>query len=319
MDQPTSLYAATKRADELISHAYTHLYALPQTGLRFFTVYGPWGRPDMAYYVFAQAIAAGQPITLYEAGLLKRDFTYIDDIVTGVVGVLDRPPPPGPPRILNIGNNRAEKVSPLVRLLEIGLGRPADHPRRAAPGRRRDRDLGVDRPHRRRSAAMRPRPAWRPGSRDSSTGSRPITGSDSRFACGANQSVVEYHKYVSKVSPMSAAPDGCGRLLLRRGHPLPRQLRGRREPAGAAARSGASFIDRFMARRVLRLRPGLRQRHPGMRAGPPRDRDGGGGRCGRHAGHRPPHCGRAGAGPRVLRRAAPARSPGRSGGGPPMP
>ena len=125
VDQPTSLYAATKRADELISYAYTHLFALPQTGLRFFTVYGPWGRPDMAYYGFAQDIVAGRPITLYDGGLLKRDFTYIDDIVTGVVGVMDRPPPPGPPRILNIGNNRSEKVSHLVRLLESGLGRPA--------------------------------------------------------------------------------------------------------------------------------------------------------------------------------------------------
>ena len=125
VDQPTSLYAATKRADELMSHAYTHLYAIPQTGLRFFTVYGPWGRPDMAYYGFAQAIMAGKPIILYEGGLLKRDFTYIDDIVTGVVGVVDRPPPPGPPRILNIGNNRSEKVSHLVRLLESGLGRHA--------------------------------------------------------------------------------------------------------------------------------------------------------------------------------------------------
>ena len=125
VDRPTSLYAATKRADELISYAYTHLYQLPQTGLRFFTVYGPWGRPDMAYYGFAAAIAAGQPITLYDGGTLKRDFTYIDDIVTGVTGVLDRPPPPGPPRILNIGNNRAEKVNHLVRLLEIGLGRTA--------------------------------------------------------------------------------------------------------------------------------------------------------------------------------------------------
>ena len=125
VDQPTSLYAATKRADELISHAYTHLFALPQTGLRFFTVYGPWGRPDMAYYGFAQAIAAGTPITLYDGGLLKRDFTFVDDIVTGVVGVMDRPPPPGPPRILNIGNNRSEKVSHLVRLLETGLGRTA--------------------------------------------------------------------------------------------------------------------------------------------------------------------------------------------------
>jgi UDP-glucuronate 4-epimerase len=125
VDQPTSLYAATKRADELISHAYTHLYALPQTGLRFFTVYGPWGRPDMAYYGFAQAIVAGQPITLYEGGELKRDFTFIDDIVDGVIGVIDLPPPPGPPRVLNIGNHRSEKVIRLVSLLEQELGRPA--------------------------------------------------------------------------------------------------------------------------------------------------------------------------------------------------
>ncbi len=124
VDRPTSLYAATKRADELMSHAYTHLYALPQTGLRFFTAYGPWGRPDMAYYGFAQAIVAGRPITLYEGGALRRDFTYIDDIVDGVLGVLDRPPS-GPPRILNIGNNRSESVTRLVELLEAELGRRA--------------------------------------------------------------------------------------------------------------------------------------------------------------------------------------------------
>ncbi len=125
VDHPTSLYAATKRADELISHAYTHLYGLPQTGLRFFTVYGPWGRPDMAYYGFAQAIVNDRPITLYEGGTLRRDFTFVDDIVNGVVGVLDRPPPPGPPAVLNIGNNRSEPVSHLVALLERELGRKA--------------------------------------------------------------------------------------------------------------------------------------------------------------------------------------------------
>ena len=92
VDTPVSLYAATKRADELMSHAYAHLFGLPQTGLRFFTVYGPWGRPDMAYFSFARAIMAGEPITLYDDGRLKRDFTYIDDIVAGVVGCLDRPP-----------------------------------------------------------------------------------------------------------------------------------------------------------------------------------------------------------------------------------
>jgi UDP-glucuronate 4-epimerase len=126
VDRPVSLYAATKRADELMSHAYAHLFGLPQTGLRFFTVYGPWGRPDMAYFSFARAITAGEPITLYDEGRLRRDFTYIDDIVAGVVGTLDRPPAdPSVPRLLNIGNHRVEEVRELVRLLEESLGRKA--------------------------------------------------------------------------------------------------------------------------------------------------------------------------------------------------
>jgi UDP-glucuronate 4-epimerase len=126
VDRPVSLYAATKRADELMSHAYAHLFGVPQTGLRFFTVYGPWGRPDMAYFGFARAIMAGEPITLYDGGRLRRDFTYIDDIVAGVVGCLDRPPAdPAEPRLLNIGNHRAEEVAELVRLLEESLGRKA--------------------------------------------------------------------------------------------------------------------------------------------------------------------------------------------------
>jgi UDP-glucuronate 4-epimerase len=126
VDHPSSLYAATKRSGELISHAYTHLYGLTQTGLRFFTVYGPWGRPDMAYYSFAAAIMAGEPITLYDGGRLKRDFTYIDDIVAGVLGTMDRPPAAGQgPRLLNIGNHRSETVSHLVALLEASLGRRA--------------------------------------------------------------------------------------------------------------------------------------------------------------------------------------------------
>lgn len=136
VDQPSSLYAATKRSGELISHAYNHLYGLKQTGLRFFTVYGPWGRPDMAYYGFARAIMQSEPISLYEGGRLKRDFTYIDDIVAGVLGALDRPPAAGEPaRVLNIGNHRSETVSRLVALLEAALGRTAilrDAPRPAA-------------------------------------------------------------------------------------------------------------------------------------------------------------------------------------------
>jgi UDP-glucuronate 4-epimerase len=126
VDTPVSLYAATKRADELMSHAYAHLFGLRQTGLRFFTVYGPWGRPDMAYFSFARAIVAGEPITLYDDGRLKRDFTYVDDIVDGVVRCLAFPPMESvPARVLNIGNHRGEEVRELVALLELALGRPA--------------------------------------------------------------------------------------------------------------------------------------------------------------------------------------------------
>ena len=125
-DQPSSLYGATKRADELMSHSYTHLFGLKQTGLRFFTVYGPWGRPDMAYFGFAEAIMAGRPVTLYDQGRLKRDFTYIDDIVAGILGVFDFPPEDAAPhRVYNIGNNKPEYVTDLVRLLEASLGRKA--------------------------------------------------------------------------------------------------------------------------------------------------------------------------------------------------
>jgi UDP-glucuronate 4-epimerase len=130
VDRPLSIYAATKRADELMSYSYGHLFGLPQTGLRFFTVYGPWGRPDMAYFMFAHAILRGDPITVYDDGSLRRDFTYIDDIVAGVVGCLDRPPSAGPDgappvRVLNIGNHRSEAVSTLISLLETELERPA--------------------------------------------------------------------------------------------------------------------------------------------------------------------------------------------------
>lgn len=125
-DRPSSLYAATKRADELMSASYTHLFGLKQTGLRFFTVYGPWGRPDMAYFGFAEAICAGTPITLYENGVLKRDFTYIDDIIAGILGVLDHPPGDDERhRVFNIGNHRAEYVRDLVALLERHLGTQA--------------------------------------------------------------------------------------------------------------------------------------------------------------------------------------------------
>ena len=125
-DRPSSLYGATKRADELMSHSYSHLFGLKQTGLRFFTVYGPWGRPDMAYFGFAEAVMAGKPVTLYDQGRLKRDFTYIEDIVAGILGVLDFPPEgDAPHRLFNIGNNKPEYVTDLVRLLEQSLGRKA--------------------------------------------------------------------------------------------------------------------------------------------------------------------------------------------------
>jgi UDP-glucuronate 4-epimerase len=126
VDAPVSLYAVSKRADELMSHTYAHLFGLPQTGLRFFTVYGPWGRPDMAYYGFARAIVRGEPITLYDGGRLRRDFTYIDDIVSGLLGCLERPPEgPLPARVLNIGNHHSEAVSTMIQLLEQALGRRA--------------------------------------------------------------------------------------------------------------------------------------------------------------------------------------------------
>ena len=123
VDTPSSLYAATKRSGELISHAYGHLFGLRQTGLRFFTVYGPWGRPDMAYYAFARAIVEGKAITLYEGDGLARDFTYIDDVTDGVLRVLDHPPDAAhPTRLLNIGNRRSEPVALMVSLLEQSLG-----------------------------------------------------------------------------------------------------------------------------------------------------------------------------------------------------
>jgi UDP-glucuronate 4-epimerase len=136
VDHPLSLYAATKKADELISETYAHLYRLPQTGLRFFTVYGPWGRPDMAMWIFTKAIFAGEPINVFGEGNMRRDFTYIDDIVTGVVACLDNPPPDNgsekaggsraPHRLYNIGNHRSEELTRMIGLLEQACGRPAE-------------------------------------------------------------------------------------------------------------------------------------------------------------------------------------------------
>jgi len=136
VDHPLSLYAATKKADELMSETYAHLYRLPLTGLRFFTVYGPWGRPDMAMWLFTKAIFAGRPIDLFGEGDMRRDFTYIDDIVTGIVACLDNPPPDdgaekaggskAPHRLYNIGNNRSEELTRMVGLIEQACRRKAE-------------------------------------------------------------------------------------------------------------------------------------------------------------------------------------------------
>ncbi|MDX1580134.1 MAG: NAD-dependent epimerase/dehydratase family protein [Alphaproteobacteria bacterium] len=126
VNQPISLYAATKRADELMSHSYAHLYELPLTGLRFFTVYGPWGRPDMAVWLFTKLIYEGKPVRLFNDGELWRDFTFIDDVVAGTLGVLEKPPSEVPShRVLNIGNHKPEKVPDLVALIENALGKKA--------------------------------------------------------------------------------------------------------------------------------------------------------------------------------------------------
>jgi len=129
VDNPVSLYAATKKADELMSHCYAHLYRIPQTGLRFFTVYGPWGRPDMAMWIFTRAILADEPIHVFNHGDMKRDFTYIDDIVAGVLACLDNPPEDDgepPHRVYNIGNHRSEKLTHMIAVLEEALGRKAE-------------------------------------------------------------------------------------------------------------------------------------------------------------------------------------------------
>ncbi|ABD27586.1 NAD-dependent epimerase/dehydratase [Novosphingobium aromaticivorans DSM 12444] len=136
VDHPLSLYAATKKADELMSETYAHLYRLPLTGLRFFTVYGPWGRPDMMMWLFTRAILAGEPIQVFNHGDMYRDFTYVDDIVSGVVACLDNPPlddgaPKAggslkPHRLYNIGNHKSEHLMKVIAILEAELGRKAE-------------------------------------------------------------------------------------------------------------------------------------------------------------------------------------------------
>ncbi|AYH45337.1 NAD-dependent epimerase [Azoarcus sp. DN11] len=141
VDHPVSLYAATKKANELMAHTYSHLYGLPTTGLRFFTVYGPWGRPDMALFLFTKAILEGRPIDVFNHGKMKRDFTYIDDIVEGVIRTLDRTaepdptfdplnPDPGrgaaPYRVFNIGNNNPVELMAFIEAIEAAVGRKAE-------------------------------------------------------------------------------------------------------------------------------------------------------------------------------------------------
>jgi UDP-glucuronate 4-epimerase len=141
VDHPISLYAASKKANELMAHAYSHLYGIPTTGLRFFTVYGPWGRPDMAMFIFAEAILAGKPIRLFNHGKMRRDFTYVDDVSKAIVRLLDhlpkgdpnwnrREPDPAtsaaPWRIYNIGNSRPEELTYVISLLEKEFGRTAE-------------------------------------------------------------------------------------------------------------------------------------------------------------------------------------------------
>jgi UDP-glucuronate 4-epimerase len=140
VDHPVSIYAASKKANELMAHSYSHLYRLPTTGLRFFSVYGPWGRPDMAIFKFTRDILAGRPIDVYNHGRMRRDFTYIDDIVEGVVRVLDRTAEPSaewsgdcpdpstsaaPYRLYNIGNNRSVELMEFIHILERCLGKTA--------------------------------------------------------------------------------------------------------------------------------------------------------------------------------------------------
>jgi UDP-glucuronate 4-epimerase len=126
VEHPNSLYAATKRADELIGHTYAHLYGIPSTGLRFFTVYGPWGRPDMAPMIFTRAIDAGEPIRVFNHGEMWRDFTYVDDIVDGVLRALDRPASGSPPhKIYNLGNHKSEKLTDFIATIEQALQKKA--------------------------------------------------------------------------------------------------------------------------------------------------------------------------------------------------
>ena len=194
VDHPTSLYAATKKANELMAHTYSHLFRLPTTGLRFFTVYGPWGRPDMALFLFTKAILAGTPIEVYDQGRMKRDFTYIDDIVGGSMRIMARPAAPDPAwrpdapdsatspapyRLYNIGNNAPVELLRFIEILETSLGRKAVKrllPLQAGEHARVLRRCFRPGPRGRLRAGARPRS--RPASNGLSPGTAPTTRSD---------------------------------------------------------------------------------------------------------------------------------------------
>ncbi len=157
-DRPLSLYAATKRADELMAYTYSHLYRIPATGLRFFTVYGPWGRPDMAAYIFTRKIFAGETLPVFNNGKSRRDFTYVDDVVAGILAATDRPPAEDqtgvPHKLYNLGNNKSERLLDYIQAIEAAVGRkakldflplqPGDVPQTYADIETSRRDLGYN-------------------------------------------------------------------------------------------------------------------------------------------------------------------------------
>jgi UDP-glucuronate 4-epimerase len=162
-DTPASLYAATKRACELMSETYARLYAIPQTGLRFFTVYGPWGRPDMAYFSFTDKVLKGEPLTLFGDGKLLRDFTYIDDVSAAIETIIGKPPAGKPPHALyNLGNSQPSTVLDLVAAIEAATGKHAERILAPPPTTPAPRPISV----------LRRKPGWKRGSRGSSRGGR---------------------------------------------------------------------------------------------------------------------------------------------------
>ena len=171
VDQPVSLYAATKRADELMSETYAHLFGLKATGLRYFTVYGPWGRPDMSPYIFAKAIHEGRTIELYHLGFVKRDYSYIDDIVAGTLAALDKPAAAASHRLYNLAATKSEDIVPVIALFEKALGKEAKVELKPAIPSTCRRPPPTS-PTPRGISAGPPKSRWKRASRSSSSGSR---------------------------------------------------------------------------------------------------------------------------------------------------